>query len=74
MLMALLAIGGILGIIGFVWLVILGFSESVLWGVGNLLLPLCAGVFGVLHWHDAKIPTILYGIGVAVNIIVRVAS
>ena len=61
---ALIIIGGILALIGYVWLLVLAFSESVLWGVGSLFCGLVALVFGVTRFAEAKVPVLLYAAGI----------
>jgi hypothetical protein len=60
---ALVLGGSLLVLIGWVWILIMGFSESILWGIGIFLLSPLAFVFGILHWNEAKIPVILMAVG-----------
>jgi hypothetical protein len=39
---------------GGIWLLILTFSESVLWGLGSLLLPFVSLVFVAMNWEITK--------------------
>lgn len=41
----------------------MAFQDSILWGLGCLIIPLCAVVYGAMHWNDAKKPLLLYVIG-----------
>ncbi|MFG3694337.1 MFS transporter [Stutzerimonas stutzeri] len=51
---ALLILGGLLLIVsGLVWLVVLAFGTSLLWGVGSLLPPINL-IYAVRHWHVAR--------------------
>ena len=60
---ALLILGGLLLIVaGFVWLIVLAFGTSLLWGVGSLLPPI-ALVYLVRHWHVARKAIGLSGLG-----------
>jgi hypothetical protein len=70
----LLALGGILALVGWVWILISAFAESILWGVGVFLLSPLALVFGILHWEDLKVPTIMYAVGLPLYILGRVLS
>jgi len=56
----LTALAGIAYLVGFIWLVVLGFKKSVWWGLGNLLVPFVALIFGIIHWAEAKTPLLLY--------------
>lgn len=64
---ALVIIGAILGIVGYVWLLVLAFSESILWGVGSLLCGLVALVFGITRWPETKVPVLIYVAGLVVS-------
>jgi hypothetical protein len=65
----LLAIGGLIGLVAWVWLVVLAFRTSIGWGLLILLLgwtviPII--IFAVHHWDEARRPLVLCGIGVVV--------
>lgn len=49
-------VGMILGFVGGIWIVVLAFKESVLWGLGSLFVPFVALIFVILHWDVAKKP------------------
>jgi hypothetical protein len=57
--------GLILLLVGGVFLLLHGFKESILWGLGMLLLPFVSLVFLILHWDKAKNSFFLqlYGLG-----------
>jgi hypothetical protein len=67
--LALIVVGGIIALVGYVWLLILAFSESILWGVGSLLCGIVALVFGVTRWPETKVPVLIYIAGLAVHTI-----
>lgn len=50
----LLAIGGLLSLVGGVMLVVAAFRVSAMWGLIVLLVPFGALVFVVMYWEDAK--------------------
>lgn len=58
------------GIIGWLWITVMAFSEGeTLWGVGCLIIsPLCI-LFGLMHFQDLKIPFFM----VVGGFVVRVA-
>jgi hypothetical protein len=60
---ALLILGGLLLIlVGLVWLVMLAFDTSLLWGLGSLLPPLTL-VYVLRHWRVARKAVVLGGLG-----------
>jgi hypothetical protein len=67
---ALLVILGIASVITWIWLIVAGFKESALWGIGIILLPFpIAIVFAAMHWQNAKKPFLAY---IIVNILFTV--
>ena len=66
----LLILGGVLGLIGYVWLVVEAFRVSLGWGLAVFLLgwtwvPLI--LFAVGHWPAARRPLLVWGIGFVVS-------
>ena len=57
-------LGMALGLIGWLWIVVNAFRESVLWGVGSLLISPIALVFAVINFGANKIPLLLCVIGI----------
>jgi hypothetical protein len=60
--MILSLVGGVVGLVGFIWLVVVAFKESILWGIGCLLVPCVGIVFAIMNWEKAKKP-FLIGLG-----------
>jgi len=60
--MILSLVGGIVALVGFIWLVVVAFKESILWGIGCLLVPCVSIVFAIMNWDKAKQP-FLIGLG-----------
>jgi len=46
--MILIVVGGALYLIGIIWLLIKAFQESILWGLGSLLIPFVGLIFAIL--------------------------
>jgi hypothetical protein len=65
--MLLLVVGLIIAAVGGIWLLVVAFQESILWGLGSLFIPLVGLVFVIMHWEVAKKP-FLINIGGAVLI------
>jgi hypothetical protein len=56
-------------LIGWVWLIIAGFVESVPWGVGTIFFSPIGLVFSLFHWPEYKVPTFMYIAGVVLYVI-----
>lgn len=56
----LIVIGLLVMFAGAVLLAVTAFKESVLWGLGVLLIPLVSLIFVILHWRDAQKPFFLW--------------
>lgn len=56
-------IGVALMFFGGVWIIINGFKKSVWWGLGCLIIPFVALIFGLLNFAQNKIPLLLYVLG-----------
>ncbi len=69
----LLLVGGLMALVGWVWILITAFAESVPWAVGIFFIPPVALVYGYLRWDEAKVPTILYFVGGIMFLIGRYA-
>ncbi len=54
--MLLMFIGFVLAFVGGIWLLIVAFQESLLWGLGCFFLPIVSLIFVVMYWEDAKKP------------------
>ena len=51
-------------VIGGLGFLIAAFKESILWGIGCILLSPVSIVFLVLHWEEAKNPFLLQLVGI----------
>jgi uncharacterized membrane protein len=56
---ALLILGGILSIVGGIWLLVVAFQTSVWWGLGSLLVPFVSLIFVIMHWQVSKKPFLI---------------
>jgi hypothetical protein len=70
---ALLIFGTPLVVVASIWLLVVAFKQSILWGLACLFVPFASIVFIILHWDSAKRPflfsivgLVLVGAGVAV--------
>jgi hypothetical protein len=65
----LLIVGIILALVGGIGMLIVAFRESVLWGIGCLLIPLVSLIFVISHWDEAKKPFLIQLAGVVLMIL-----
>ena len=59
----LLALGGITCLVGGIWFLVVAFQESVLWGLGCLLVPFVAIIFLIMHSDKALKPFLVQLVG-----------
>lgn len=52
--LVLLGLGWLVALVGGIMLLIVAFRESVLWGIGCLIIPFVALIFVIMHWSAAK--------------------
>jgi len=53
---ALIIIGAIIALIFGIQILIIAFKESLLWGIGSLLIPFVGLIFVITHWDATKKP------------------
>jgi hypothetical protein len=59
-------LGVLLSTVGGLWLVVNAFrSSGVLWGLGSLLIPFVAQIYGLVNFTENKIPLLLSVVGIA---------
>ncbi len=51
---AVLVIGWIVTFLGSLWIIVLGWQRSIVWGIGCFLFPVVQLVYVGLHWKEAK--------------------
>jgi hypothetical protein len=59
----LLILGIIISLVGGIWLLVLAFQESVLWGIGSIIVPFVSLIFVFMHWTEAWRPFVLSVVG-----------
>lgn len=57
-----------------IWLLVVAFQTSVLWGLLSLLVPFASLVFVIIHWQVAKKPFLWQLLGVAMVVVALVSS
>jgi hypothetical protein len=65
---ALSSIGGILLLVSFIWLVVLAFQKSILWGICSLLIPFVVLIFGFMHLPSTQKPLVVLVVGILLEI------
>ena len=53
---ALFYIGCLISIVAGIWLLVVAFKTSILWGLGSLIVPFVGLIFVIMHWEAAKKP------------------
>ena len=57
--MILMGLGSIGVIVTGIWLLILAFQESILWGLGYIFVPFVSLIFVIMHWDKAAKPFLI---------------
>lgn len=52
----LFIVGLIISTFAGIWFLVVAFRQSVLWGLGCLLVPFVSLIFLIIHWSEAKRP------------------
>ncbi|TCH65027.1 hypothetical protein E0409_03160 [Acinetobacter sp. ANC 4862] len=72
--MLLIYLGLAVFIIGGIGFLITAFKNSILWGLGCLLLYPVSIIFLILNWNDAKNPFLLQLLGIGIMLVGSVFS
>lgn len=70
----LVVLGGIVMLVGGIWLLVEAFKESILWGLGSLFIPFVSLVFVIMHWDVSKTPFLIWIGGLVLTIAGAVIS
>ena len=71
---AVVMLGWLVAFAGGIWLVVVAFKESVLWGLGTLFVPFVGLAFAITHWQAAKTPFLINVVGVVIAMGAAVAA
>jgi hypothetical protein len=66
---ALLYIGFFISIVASIWLLVVAFKTSILWGLGSLFVPFVGLIFVFVHWQAAKTPFLWSLLGVVLLVV-----
>jgi len=69
----LVIIGMALCVIGGLWLLVLAFQTSVLWGLAYLFIPFASLIFAITHWEEARGAFLTSLAGVAMIVVARLS-
>ena len=72
--MVLIVLGYIVMAVGGIWILVLAFQDSVLWGILCLCVPLASLVFVATHFEDTKKPFFIWLAGLPIYILGAVMS
>ena len=62
----LFVFGGILALVGAIWLLVEAFRENIWWGLGTLLTGVVGLIFAVVHWDRGGRPLMTEAAGIVV--------
>jgi hypothetical protein len=66
----LLAIGGVLTLVGWIWIIVIAFqSGDVVWGIVSIFCGIVALVYAAMHMDKARTPLFVLIGGIVLNII-----
>jgi hypothetical protein len=65
---AMFYVGCVVSIVAGIWLLVIAFKTSILWGLGSLIVPLVGLIFVFMHWEAAKYPFLWSVAGVALMV------
>ena len=60
MAMILISLGSLIAFVGAIWILVLAFKKSILWGLGSLFLAPVMLVFAIMNWSDCKKPFLIW--------------
>jgi hypothetical protein len=69
---AVLGLGWIFAFLGGLWIIVLAWQRSVVWGLGCILVPVIQIIYVVLHWKESKEAFFMLLGGLALIVIARV--
>lgn len=64
-----LIVGGLAMLVGSIMFLVAAFSESVLWGLGCIVIPFVSLFFLIMHWQEAKKAFLVHLAGFALLVV-----
>ncbi|MBS0263841.1 MAG: hypothetical protein JSS02_18025 [Planctomycetes bacterium] len=65
----LTGLGSLAWFIGYIWLVVLAFQKSALWGIGSFCVPIVGWVYAFQNWEQGKKPFLIEIVGVVLSLV-----
>lgn len=63
-------VGGLIAVIGWIWILVIAFQNGdVIWGIVSLLCGLVGLIYAIQHFEQAKIPLGLLAGGIVLQIV-----
>ena len=56
----LMGLGSLIAFIGAIWLLVLAFKKSIVWGLASLFIGPVLLVFAIMNWGDCKKPFLIW--------------
>ena len=70
---ALAGIGGLLSLVGAIWIIVIAFQNGdIVWGVLAIFCGIVGLIYALQHMEQAKIPLILMIVGIVLSIVGQV--
>jgi hypothetical protein len=66
---ALFYAGCLVSIVAGLWLLVVAFKTSILWGLGSLIVPFVSLIFVFMHWQDARKPFLWSLLGIVLMVV-----
>ncbi|MEO8000615.1 MAG: hypothetical protein ABI644_01980 [Arenimonas sp.] len=61
-------LGLLIAAVGGIWLLVITFQTSILWGLASLFIPIVSLIFVIMHWEETKKPFLIELAGIAIMV------
>ncbi|MFC2172842.1 hypothetical protein ACFLU6_09455 [Acidobacteriota bacterium] len=65
----LMILGWLLLVVGAIWIIVLAFKHSILWGILCLIFGPCQIIFAIMNWGVCKKPFLIMVVGLILMIV-----
>ena len=66
--LVLFIIGGVIALVGGLWMLVEIFSTGLLWGIGSLLFSPISLIWLITHWQQGKYPFLVQMTGIVIMV------